>query len=536
MTKDDDSSPESLDEAKHGIWKSLKNWMPAKKVDDDAITIKSSSDSIASSSNSSLRKWKKLLASPTHYIVRHRESNSLDKKLSTTSSSQCINPTTTASSIDTTSLSDKAPSSSSSSSYHHHHHLPGGILVNAGAGSAQDIAEQNRRRNQRRLYLMRVQQCSSHRHSFSSVGTIDNFNIASSGSVNNNCGRKRQVGFSDAGNYSSSSTLLSTPPDSSPKMMDKLDGDDIATTTELWYPAPRVMFVEPSPVPRFRNEPPAPPPSPPYLNVIVQPFDFTTSTAITAPNENNNDEQQQQHDPVKRHSLIADNDHSEIPTIFTTLPQQFDHHEQQQLSSSSQVLNQYEHRRPRLIFTSPLQRGQTITFSLQNAIPDDHIIIYKFLTSNCKLCPRQLNNNSSSLSASTTSTKETLGLSSSSSSWSTSSIFMSGTPKTLSSSSSSSSSANTERYFVRPSAGKMGVGEAHSDIMLFLNQVPPLAPGEILKDKILVRWAVIQRGTQVEAWTHQLKDSTRRKWLEMLLEKWPDQVVERKTRISIRFV
>ncbi|ORZ00075.1 hypothetical protein BCR42DRAFT_339148 [Absidia repens] len=260
------------------------------------------------------------------------------------------------------------------------------------------------------------------------------------------------------------------------------------------------MFVEPSPVPRFRNEPPAPPPSPPYLNVIVQPFDFTTSATTTAANENDNDEHQQQHDLVKQHSLIADNGHSEIPTIFTTLPQQFDHNEQQllqqQFPSSSQVLNQYEHRRPRLIFTSPLQRGQTIAFSLQNTIPDDHIIIYKFLTSNCKLFPRQRNHNSSS-STSTTSTKETMGLS---------------------------------------SAGKMGAGEAHSDIMLFLNQVPPLAPGEILKDKILVRWAVIQRGTQVEAWTQQLTDSTRRKWLEMLLEKWPDQVVERKTRISIRFV
>jgi hypothetical protein len=78
---------------------------------------------------------------------------------------------------------------------------------------------------------------------------------------------------------------------------------------------------------------------------------------------------------------------------------------------------------------------------------------------------------------------------------------------------------------------------AHTDIMLFLNQPPaPLAPGEILKDKILVRWAVIQRGTQVEAWTKQLKESNRRKWLEMLLEEWPDQVVERRTRLSIRFV
>ncbi|KAI9305548.1 hypothetical protein BJ944DRAFT_200860 [Cunninghamella echinulata] len=133
----------------------------------------------------------------------------------------------------------------------------------------------------------------------------------------------------------------------------------------------------------------------------------------------------------------------------------------------------------RLTFHSPLQRGQTITFSLENAIPEDHIIIFKFLTT---------------------------------------------------------STTSTERYFVRPSAGKINRGQSHSDILLFLNQVPPLNPGELLKDKILVRWAVIQRGTQVEAWVNQLKESTRRKWLEMLLERWPDQVVERKTRISIRFV
>ncbi|ORZ25107.1 hypothetical protein BCR42DRAFT_308271, partial [Absidia repens] len=133
----------------------------------------------------------------------------------------------------------------------------------------------------------------------------------------------------------------------------------------------------------------------------------------------------------------------------------------------------------RLIFNAPLHRGQTIVFSLQNMIPGDHIIVYKFLTT---------------------------------------------------------ATSSMERYFVRPSAGRMVAGETHSDIRLFLNQVPMLAPGDILKDKILIRWAVIQRGTQVEAWAQQLKDATRRKWLEMLLDTWPDQVVERKTRISIRFV
>ncbi|KAI8342355.1 hypothetical protein BC941DRAFT_344671 [Chlamydoabsidia padenii] len=169
------------------------------------------------------------------------------------------------------------------------------------------------------------------------------------------------------------------------------------------------MFVEPSPVPRFRNAPPAPPPSPPYL---------TTTTT-------------------------------------------------------------------RLIFAAPLVPGQTLSFSLTNAMPDDHLIVYKFLTSNSRL------------------------------------------------SSMSGTLSNRERYFVRPSAGLMAAGQT---IQLCLNDPPPMADGKSLKDKILIRWAVIQRGTRVEAWTRHLTGSTRRKWLDMLLDEWDDQVVERKTRLKIRFV
>lgn len=453
--------PDSLNQGKQSVWKNLKSWIPSTKKDDgddETNTIKSSS--------SSLGKWKKLLVSPTQYMGRQRDQ-----------------PTTvTTSSIDTASLSDKASSITTHQQQEQQHYQPGGILVNIGAGSAQDIAEQKKRRKQRRLYLMRVQlrqqqqqstAATNHRLSNSSslFGSID--------TPQDDMQHKRQVGFNDnMYEYSSSSTLLSTPPDGSITMLDKLDnnGTDVA-----WYSAaPRVMFVEPSPVPRFRNEPPAPPPSPPYLNVIVQPLDSSN------PNNSNNTS------TIDRHSLIAENDHSDIPTIFTTIPPQIKQQHPVDLPEQ----------RPRLVFTSPLERGQTITFSLQNAIPDDHLIIYKFLTSNSRL-----------------QRKDSMGLVSSPS-WAPSSAVH---PST------------TERYFVRPSAGLMTA--THADVMLFLNQTPsPLAPGEILKDKILVRWAVIQRGTQVEAWTKQLKESNRRKWLEMLLEEWPDQVVERRTRISIRFV
>ncbi|KAI9249147.1 hypothetical protein BDA99DRAFT_445814 [Phascolomyces articulosus] len=139
-------------------------------------------------------------------------------------------------------------------------------------------------------------------------------------------------------------------------------------------------------------------------------------------------------------------------------------------------------KRAQLCFRSPLQRGQTLTFSLHNVTPEEHIIVFKFLTNN------------------------------------------------------HSHSSLMERYFVRPSAGRM-IETDQMDIMLFLNQVPEdLAPNEILKDKILVRWAVIQRNTKVEAWMQAQPDSTRRKWLEMLVEQWPDQVIIRETRLKIRFV
>ncbi|KAI8150233.1 hypothetical protein BJV82DRAFT_586392 [Fennellomyces sp. T-0311] len=232
-------------------------------------------------------------------------------------------------------------------------------------------------------------------------------------------------------------------------------------------PSERVTFIEPSPVPRFRNAPPLPPASPPYLDILMQENDSRRSSII-------------QHDV-------------DVPTVFTT---PFD---------SSQEKKKKRH----LCFRSPLQRGQTLTFSLQNVTPEEHIIVFKFLTSNAKL-QRRRHSSSASLPQQTTKWPAAFG--------------------------SESHSSLMERYFVRPSAGRM-IETDQTDIMLFLNQVPDeLAPNEVLKDKILVRWAVIQRNTQVDAWIQAQSDSTRRKWLEMLVEQWPDQVIVRETRLKIRFV
>lgn len=499
-------------ETKSTIWQNFKSLIPTatpittkkkKKMDSfDTLTIKSSNSSITSSTSSKI-KWNKFLMSPTQYLTRNRDNNKTSP-VSSLNEIETNNHTLTTETISFIDNNNNNPPSLYEQSIIYPNNNKknlNGILVNHGGESEQELAEQKRRRKERRLYLMRVQHRDgiNNRHSFSSIGSLDYNN-------NNNNNNKRQVGFSDL-EGSSSSTLLSTPPDDSHlKLSNKDDADDNNNDKldkdinnnfmdESWYAAPKVMFVEPSPVPRFRNEPPAPPPSPPYLNVIVQPFDSTNankksvqSLIINDDNKNNTDN---------------------IPTIYTTLPLTTSPdslYRQQQSILPSLPLH-----KSRLTFHSPLQRGQTITFSLENAIPEDHIIIFKFLTSNSVLIPKRRKSSSSS-------NHHLFNINPSSSYIPT------------------ASTTSTERYFVRPSAGKINRGQSHSDILLFLNQVPPLNPGELLKDKILVRWAVIQRGTQVEAWVNQLKESTRRKWLEMLLERWPDQVVERKTRISIRFV
>ncbi|KAI8582981.1 hypothetical protein K450DRAFT_225729 [Umbelopsis ramanniana AG] len=129
----------------------------------------------------------------------------------------------------------------------------------------------------------------------------------------------------------------------------------------------------------------------------------------------------------------------------------------------------------RLIFKQPLIRGATLPFELCNT-SSDHLIVYKFLT----LCsPRQ------------------------------------------------------ERYFIRPSAGVIFDGKVK--VVLFLNNAPQIAPGEVIRDKVLVRYAVVEKGGEAEQWIRNLDDSCRRRWLEMVREKFRGLIV-REMKVKVRLV
>lgn len=230
---------------------------------------------------------------------------------------------------------------------------------------------------------------------------------------------------------------------------------------------PRIMFLEPSPVPRFRNVAPPPPPSPPYMNIII---DEELS------NSNNND----------IISIIQPFEDDSTPTILTpksiinqtkqsSNEYSTDEHERRiSLLIESLKLNQNK-KKYKLYFHEPYFRGQTLRLSLENTIPEDHIILFKFLTTNT--------NN------------------------------------------------KVERYFVRPSAGKI-VDSRETDIMIFLNQVPP----QQTKDTLIIRWAAVQRNTEIETWLNNLPELTRRRWIDMLDEQWPNQVTIKLTKIKVEFV
>ncbi|RCH93319.1 hypothetical protein CU097_006413 [Rhizopus azygosporus] len=230
---------------------------------------------------------------------------------------------------------------------------------------------------------------------------------------------------------------------------------------------PRIMFLEPSPVPRFRNVAPPPPPSPPYMNIII---DEELS------NSNNND----------IISIIQPFENDSTPTILTpksiinqtkqsSNEYSMDEHERRiSLLIESLKLNQNK-KKYKLYFHEPYFRGQTLRLSLENTIPEDHIILFKFLTTNT--------NN------------------------------------------------KVERYFVRPSAGKI-VDSRETDIMIFLNQVPP----QQTKDTLIIRWAAVQRNTEIETWLNNLPELTRRRWIDMLDEQWPNQVTIKLTKIKVEFV
>lgn len=248
---------------------------------------------------------------------------------------------------------------------------------------------------------------------------------------------------------SSSSDTLTTPPDD-PSVLSK-DSEN-----------PSIIFVEPSPVPRFRNLPPPPPPSPPYMNILIEDDHPRRTSVIESP--------------------VSAEEEKDVPTIYTEKVSS-SHQEtaviplnERRMLLLIQSLNTAE-KKHRLYFKRPYHKGQVLTFSLQNTLPEDHVILFKFMTSNT--------NN------------------------------------------------GTERYFIRPSAGK--IDSIHStEIMLFLNQVP--SEQERIKDKIMIRWAIIQRDSEIESHVHQLQESTRRKWIELLEEQWPNQFTIKMTKIKIDFL
>lgn len=413
---------------KQSIWKSLKGWIPSrtiklrrKSADDNS---EMDADSIGAQSSSITTVSSTSSSASSYTKLKERIFSFGGNSKTRVDDENVVVPSGTDSVTTKTETGNLPVATTSPIPIKEQQQQPSGILINPGVDSAEAIA---RRRKERREYLARARQKRQH-HNF---------------------------------------------------MMDKPS----LTDEDEW--GPRVTFIEPSPVPRFRNVAPAPPPSPPYLNIHV--------LQKNSNNTNSDD---------RRDSVIAPSD-DKVPTVYTTpaIIQQ----QQRQLT-----YRQQQHRPQRLCFYAPLHRGQTLTFSLENALPEDHIIVYKFLTSNTKL------RGSRRRAASKSAEDEKDG-----GPW---------TPFH-----SNSASSLMERYFVRPSAGRI-VDQDQVQIMLFLNQVPDLAPGDLIKDKVLVRWAVVQRDTKVDAWVRSLPESTRRKWLEMLLERWPDQVIVRETRLKIRFL
>ncbi|CAO3680243.1 unnamed protein product [Rhizopus stolonifer] len=213
---------------------------------------------------------------------------------------------------------------------------------------------------------------------------------------------------------------------------------------------PRIFFVTSSPVPRFRNSAPTPP-SPPYMNIHIQPDNDDTI------------------------SIIQNLDGT--PTVFT---------EKEPPRPPVPFLSEYERRiqllkqstepppKHTLVFKKPYFRGQTLKFSLHNPLPEDHIVLFKFMTSNRD---------------------------------------------------------QTERFMIRPSAGKLDSLE-EAEIRLFLNKAP-----QHNKDKIIIRWAVVQKNSEIERWVNEhLNESTKRRWIDLLDETWKDQVLLKLTRIKVDFI
>ena len=425
------------EKAAGGVWQNLKSYLPIsattttntkkKKNDTDSITT-------TRSTSSSISKLKQLF----------------NKKKQTGGNSPRtsfeISTTTTATPPEE---DDEDTSSSTTNSDRKFTRGPVGILVNSIESSAEAIAERKRRRHQRREHILKLQKHNRQlqHHHFVVKDTSEPVLESSSSDTlltedNNTTTVKKMVGF-NVGNDSD---------------------DDEDNNNNGWGYNPRIMFVEPSPVPRFRNVAPPPPPSPPYLNILVGEQDENHAGEIHIKSDD-------EEPTVFTQKDLSLNKPSNQPGIEQAL------YDDEELNLLMESLNPPPIPKPRLYFHQPLYRGQIIKFSLQNAIPDDHIILFKFLTSNTQ-------------------------------------------------------HNQPERYFVRPSAGKMDSTD-QKDIILFLNQVPN---EQMIKDKIMIRWAVVQKNSEIQKWVDTLHDKTRKKWIDMLDEEWPDQVTIRMTRIKIRFM
>ncbi|OAD78595.1 hypothetical protein PHYBLDRAFT_140663 [Phycomyces blakesleeanus NRRL 1555(-)] len=342
------------------------------------------------------------------------------------------------------------------------------ILWNRGDESEEAIAELNNRRHQRRLYLIRAQKCRPSRfHTHNNDSDIDDIE------------EQPRVTFDNISqhhsNSSSSSSTLTNP-------------DVMVENNELKDMDHKVTFVIPSPVPRFRNVPPLPPSSPPYMTVDTIPIPPEMAKV------------------ERRKSLVRRIDTTQAePTIYTpAIPQHVEPSVEEGEEASSPPSNDSLNNSP-LLFPLPCFRGQSITLGLNNTHPDHYILIFKFLTGNNSTRP---------------SVRHSIAT----------------IPMVLKRSSEAPSPRDiqAERYFIKPSAGMIRTG-ARFPITLFLNNPPGISQGDVLKDKILVRWAMIQKNTKVAAWALELPEESRRKWLEMLIQQWPDQIVVRETKIYIQF-
>ncbi|KAG2199039.1 hypothetical protein INT46_001836 [Mucor plumbeus] len=445
----------TLNEAKQGVWQNLKNWIPNSPI--PSKKKKNDSDSIAtrSSASSSVSRLKQLFNGKKKYSPS-REIEDSSPRLS----------------LDTLDINNDAEEESSSSEKPSPLSAtkPIGILINRGEDSAEAIAERKKRRHQRREEIRKLQKHNRSLHHHPCFQEAKNHQPIESSSSDTLLTDDNNLNIEDYNKPSSRKMVVFQ------NTNDGVDENGGTIDDDCWGYNPRIMFVEPSPVPRFRNVAPAPPPSPPLLNIIVHSQELMD-------NASNN-----MHNIIK--SPTTDEDE---PTVFASRDNilsfqnnnndqdEFMMNHEKQMSLLIETLKSPP-QKPRIYFNPPFRRGQTLNFSLKNMIPDDHIILFKFLTSNA----------------------------------------------------SPNIKGQPERYFVRPSAGKM-VSTDQTEIMLFLNQVPFMNGENRVKDKIMIRWAAIQRNTNIETWVNSLQESTRRKWIDMLDEEWPDQVTIRMTRIKIRF-